>query len=84
MVESRGKGRPGWYGLGAQGVEIMTLTGPEPGDAAADTATLGGASITGDSPWQGTWGTLPTDPQEGIKVTVSATTAVILRIPNGG
>jgi hypothetical protein len=72
------------YGPGAQGVEIITLASPEPGDATAASATLGGASITGDSPWQGTWSTLPTDPQAGIKLTVSATTAVILKIPNGG
>jgi hypothetical protein len=71
------------YGPGVQGVEIMTLAGPEPGDASAASATLGGASITGDSPWQGAWSPLPTDPQAGIRVTVSATTAVILRIPNG-
>jgi hypothetical protein len=72
------------YGPGVQGVEIITLASTEPGDATAASALLGGASITGDSPWQGTWSTLPTDPQAGIRVTVSATTAVILRIPNGG
>jgi len=72
------------YGPGAQGAEIMTLASPEPGDATAASATLGGASITGDGPFQGTWSTLPTDPQAGIRVTVSATTAVILRIPIGG
>jgi hypothetical protein len=71
------------YGTGVQGVEITTLASPEPGDASAPGATLGGASITGDSPWQGAWSPLPTDPQAGITVTVSATTAVILRIPTG-
>ena len=72
------------YGPGLQGVEIMTLAGAEPGDAASVSATLGGATITGDSPWQGTWSPLATDPQAGIRVTVSATTAAILRIPAGG
>jgi hypothetical protein len=72
------------YGPGMQGAEIMTLAGAEPGDATATSATLGGASITGDGPWQGTWSTLPADPQAGISVTVSATTAAILRIPGGG
>jgi hypothetical protein len=72
------------YGPGMQGVEIMTLAGSEPGDATAVGATLGGASITGDDPWQGTWSALPTDPQAGITVTVSATTAIILKIPHRG
>jgi hypothetical protein len=72
------------YGPGVQGVEIMTLAGAEPGDATSVSATLGGASITGDGPWQGTWSTLPTDPQTGIELTVSATTAAILRIQTGG
>ena len=41
------------YGPGAQGAEIMTLASPEPGDATAASATLGGASITGDGPFRG-------------------------------
>jgi hypothetical protein len=77
------------YCIGGAGQDYVTIinktqgASPEPGDASATSATLGGASITGDSPWQGAWSPLPTDPQAGITVTVSATTAVILRIPTG-
>ena len=62
----------------------MTLAGGQPGDARGATATLGGATITGDTPWGGTWSALPADPRTGISLTVSATTAAIIKIPSGG
>jgi hypothetical protein len=62
--------------------ELLTLTGTEPGDAAGPGATLGGAPITGDAPWDGTWSTLPADPS-GIQLTVPATTAAVVRIRRG-
>jgi hypothetical protein len=58
----------------------MTLAGGEPGDATGASATLGGAAITGDAPWDGTWSALPANPGAGITLTVGATTAAIARI----
>jgi hypothetical protein len=66
-----------------QGAEVMTLTGREPGDATGAGATLGGAAITGDAPWDGTWDVLPAGPGEGVSLTVRATTAAIARIRSG-
>jgi hypothetical protein len=70
-------------GPAAQGAEIMTLAGGQPGDARGTSATLGGATITGDTPWDGQWGALPADPRAGISLTVRATTAAIIKIHNG-
>ena len=69
---------------GAHGAEIVTLAGAQPGDARGTTVTIGGTTITGDAPWNGTWATLPTDPHTGISLTVKATTAVIVKIHGGG
>src|SRR5262249_18171738 len=69
---------------GLRGAETMTLAGGEPGDATGASATLGGAAITGDSPWDGQWSTLPADPPAGVSLTVPATTAAIVRIRTGG
>jgi hypothetical protein len=71
-------------GPGPWDVQTMTLAGGQRGDARGTTATLGGATITGDSPWQGTWSTLPADPGAGISLTVEAATATIVRIRTGG
>jgi hypothetical protein len=62
----------------------MTLAGGQPGDARGASVTLGGATITGGTPWNGTWTTLPADPHAGITVTVKATTAAIIKIHSGG
>jgi hypothetical protein len=72
---------PGWHGA-----ETMTLAGGQPGDARGATATLGGATITGDATWDGTWTALPppADPGAGISLTVKATTAVMVKIQSGG
>ncbi len=56
---------PGQAGERPPGAEVMTLAGAEPGDAGAAQATLGGAAITGDTPWNGTWSPLPPDPESG-------------------
>jgi hypothetical protein len=64
---------------GRSRAEIMTLTSGEPGDATGASATLGGAAITGDTPWAGQWSPLPADPGAGITLTVPATTAAIVR-----
>jgi hypothetical protein len=71
-------------GPGLQGAEIMTLASEEPGDATGASATLGGAAITGDTPWDGKWSALPADPRAGISLTVRATTAAIVKIHSGG
>jgi hypothetical protein len=70
-------------GPGLQGAEIMTLSGGMPGDATGASATLGGAAITGDTPWDGKWRALSADPRAGIHVTVRAATAAIVRIHGG-
>jgi len=67
-----------------QSAEIMTLGGRQPGDARGASATLGGATITGDTAWDGKWSTLPADPHAGISLTVRATTAAIVKIHSGG
>ncbi len=66
-----------------RGAEMMTLAGGEPGDATGARATLGGAAITGDTPWDGTWSALPAGADAGISLTVRATTAAIVRIHGG-
>ena len=71
-------------GPGGQHAEVMTLAGGQPGDARGATATLGGATITGNSPWDGKWSALPSDPRAGISLTVRATTAAIVKIHSGG
>src|ERR1019366_9178559 len=59
-------------GPGLQGAEVMRLAGGKPGDATGTTVTLGGAAITGASPWDGEWSALPADPGGGISLTVRA------------
>ena len=70
-------------GAGLRAGEVMTLTSGQPGGAAAASATLGGATITGSLPWAGTWTEVPPDPQGHLGVTVRAATAAIVRIRSG-
>ena len=67
-------------GPGVQGAEVMTLAGGQPGDARGTNATLGGATITGNTPWDGKWDALPAGTDAGITLTVKATTAAIVKI----
>jgi hypothetical protein len=69
---------PGW-----QSASVMTLAGAQPRDARGTSATLGGATITGGTPWNGTWNTLPAGLHAGISLTVRATTAAIVKIQSG-
>jgi hypothetical protein len=62
----------------------MTLAGGQPGDATGSAVTLGGAAITGDTPWDGGWSPLPADPGTGISLTVPAATAAVVRIRRAG
>jgi hypothetical protein len=71
-------------GPGAQDVQVITLAGARRGDAGGTQVALGGAAITGSAPWGGTWRALPADPRTGIKLTVEAATATIVRIRTGG
>ena len=82
-IATAGPGEPGPGGSAAgQGAQVMTLAGAQPGDATGSQATLGGAVITGDTSWDGTWSALPADPGT-LSLTVRASTAVIVRIPGG-
>jgi hypothetical protein len=65
---------------GLEAAEILTLASADPGDAAGSRATLGGAPITGDAPWGGTWSALSPEQGQGISLTVRATSATIVRI----
>jgi hypothetical protein len=47
------------------GAQMMTLAGGQPGDARGASVTLGGATITGGTPWNGTWTTLPAAEHRG-------------------
>jgi hypothetical protein len=67
-------------GPGVREAQVMILAGGQSGDASGTRATLGGATITGDIPWDGKWSALPADPHAGVTVTVRATTAAIVRI----
>jgi hypothetical protein len=67
-------------GPGLHSAHSMILAGQEPGDPASISATLGGAAITGDAAWDGTWTVVPADPRSGITLTVRSATAVIVRI----
>jgi hypothetical protein len=71
-------------GPGRPRAEVITLAGGEPGDATGETATLGGAAITGDAPWEGEWNPGPAGPGTGITLTVRAATAAVVRIRRGG
>ena len=64
--------------------QVMTLAGPQPGDATATTATLGGATITGDAPWTGKWSPVTAGGRNGIRLIVPATTAAIVKIHTAG
>jgi hypothetical protein len=70
-------------GPGLQDAQIMTLSSGAPGDATGASAKLGGAAITGDTPWDGKWSALSADPRAGISLTVRAATAAIIKIQSG-
>ena len=71
-------------GPAVQGAQVMTLAGAQRGDAQGTTVTLGGATITGDAPWNDTWDTVSVAPGSKISLTVEATTAAIVKINGGG
>jgi hypothetical protein len=60
--------------------EYIVLTDGEPGNAARMTATLGGASITNDTPWAGSWTPIGHLENGRIAISVQSTTAVVIRI----
>jgi hypothetical protein len=71
-------------GPAIQGAQVMTLAGAQRGDAQGTKVTLGGAAITGDAPWNGTWSTVDVGPDSKISLTVQATTAAIVKISREG
>jgi hypothetical protein len=64
---------------GRPSAQFMTLASEPPGDPTQASATLGGAAISGDTPWNGKWDDLP-DSQGFISLTVKAATAAVVRI----
>jgi hypothetical protein len=70
-------------GPGRPGAQFMTLASAPPGDPTQSSATLGGAAITGDAPWNGAWTAMPESPP-GISLTVHATSAAVVRIRRSG
>ena len=71
-------------GPAVRSAQVMTLAGAQRGDAQGTTVTLGGATITGDAPWNGTWNNVAVGPGSRINLTVEATTAAIVKINGGG
>lgn len=61
-------------------VASMTLAAGDHVDPSSYSATLGGAAITNDAPWQGKWTALDSDSRGQVAVTVPATTATVVRI----
>ena len=60
--------------------DYMVLTDGESGNAARMTATLGGAAITNNAPWNGKWTALGPVRDGKITLTVQSTTAAVVRI----
>jgi hypothetical protein len=67
-------------GRAGREVQVMALAGGQPGDARGTGATIGGATITRDTAWDGKWSPVVTDRAAGISLTVKATTAAIVRL----
>jgi len=67
-------------GFESAGATYIVLTDGEPGNAASMTATLGGAAIANDAPWQGKWIELGRVTNGAVALTVQSTTAVVVRI----
>jgi hypothetical protein len=71
-------------GFNGANVDSMVLTDGEPGNAALPAATLGGATISNDTPWSGKWTSLGFVRNGKFALTVASTTAVIVRIRAAG
>lgn len=71
-------------GFDGASVDSMVLTDGEPGNAALPSATLGGATISNDAPWAGTWTADGLVRNGKFALTVASTTAVIVRIRAAG
>ena len=67
-------------GFRAGEASTMVLTDGEPGNAALMNATLGGATISNDAPWEGKWAPIAAAEDGVIHLTVQSTTAVVVRI----
>jgi hypothetical protein len=58
----------------------ITLDAGEPGDPSSASATLGGATIGNDVPWQGKWSRIGPSAGGRVVVTVRAATATVVRL----
>src|SRR5579872_1439920 len=67
-------------GFTSASAAYMVLTDGHPGDASLTTATLGGAFITNNAPWQGQWTPLSLNQDGTVTLVVQATTAAIVRL----
>lgn len=67
-------------GVRSADADCIELTNGDPGNAASMTATLGGARISADAPWQGKWTPIGRNQKGSIKLTVHSTTAVVVRL----
>lgn len=66
-------------GVKSADVSYIVLTDGDPGNAASMTATLGGASITNDAPWQGKWTPLGHITNGMATLNVKSPTAAVVR-----
>lgn len=67
-------------GFKAASCASMLLTNGDPGNALGANVTLGGATISNNAPWSGTWTPLTSKSNNGCTLTVPATSAVVVRI----
>jgi len=67
-------------GAGSASAEYIELTNGDAGNAATMNATLGGAVITNDVPWQGKWTPLGQIQNGKVKLTVHSATAVVVKL----
>jgi hypothetical protein len=58
----------------------MLLTNGDPGNALSSNITLGGATISSNAPWAGTWTPLPPGTNGGCTLIVPATSAAVVKM----
>ena len=71
-------------GFSAASCASMVLTDGDPGNASSYTTTLGGATITNNARWAGTWTPLAPAIHGGCIATVQATTAAVVKVDAAG
>jgi hypothetical protein len=71
----------GFSARAAKTIFLLPGPGPEADAAAATTATLGGEPISAQAAWQGRWTALPLAPTGEVRLTVPATSAAVIELP---